>query len=122
MLLFHLKNHYALIFALREWVEEASGRVVRQLLTARKGQRPVAWVDFSEARDTMLMWEGYKIMAVSSRVRADELVAMVNERKGPSKSGGGAEEDLLQGDVNNIRLSSIKLNGVDTGELAAFHK
>lgn len=119
VLLFHLKNHYALIFALREWTctdsgsdpvpepvaaieadsaaavsgsEGATGdivvestpvgdnaileeklkvavkpvrRVRRQILTARKGQRPTAWIDFEEARDTMLQWEGYKIIAIS---------------------------------------------------------
>ena len=140
-LLFHLKNHYALVFALREWVEDEAedgveaerraedalaaaaflapplpaphgddscspedgegkerkegkpggepvgdsssrndcappkltappprrGRAVRQLLTSRRGQRPSAWVDFDEARSTMLGWEGYKIMLVSRR-------------------------------------------------------
>jgi hypothetical protein len=94
VLIFHLKNHYALIFALREWAlpppkdDDASSspststfvadlrhtcctankpevQVVRQILCARKGQRPTAWVDFDEARETMLSWEGYKIMAIT---------------------------------------------------------
>ena len=144
VLLFHLKNHYALIFSLREWLAPAppaagssSGAGVkgadelaagdenqvngsstvhennttgnhpptsvqapthaptpapihppthppihppthppthppihppvvrRQLLAARKGQRPYAWIDFDEARETMLGWEGYKVMAIS---------------------------------------------------------
>ena len=64
VLLFHLKNHYALIFALREWVDK-DGNQVRELLCARKGQRPTAWIDFLEARQTMLGWEGYKIIAIS---------------------------------------------------------
>ena len=64
VLLFHLKNHYALIFAIREY-EASDGVVVRQLLTARRGQRPTVWIDFSEARDTMSQWEGYKIMVIS---------------------------------------------------------
>lgn len=34
------------------------------MLTARRGQRPTAWVDFEEARRIMLSWEGYKIMTV----------------------------------------------------------
>ena len=46
-LIFHLKNHYALIYALREWTSD--GKRVRQLLCARKGQRPSAWVDWLEA-------------------------------------------------------------------------
>ena len=144
-LIFHLKNHYALIFALREWTEECTdsasvnleeggsvppgpwpgpavgnpcasdaadpkavgvskepgakgdlgtfesggldakgtseeasasaapvpparrGRVVRQLLTSRRGQRPSAWIDFDEARATMIGWDGYKIMLIERR-------------------------------------------------------
>jgi len=79
ILLFHLKNHYAIIFAWREWTideltisKEGSTpspkieqKMVRQILTARKGQRPTAWIDFAEARETMLNWVGYKMMAVS---------------------------------------------------------
>lgn len=70
VLLFHLKNHYALIYAMREWVEPAEGaegdsRVVRQIYTARRGQRPAVWIDFLEARETMLGWEGYKIISIT---------------------------------------------------------
>lgn len=141
-LIFHLKNHYALVFALREWEEEALGtdddsaptvgaaasaipgpavaagsvplavpveawaplpseaptsvlgsfsssssasaargacvvtstapprrrRLVRQLLTARRGQRPSVWMDFEEAVETMLSWDDYKIINVQRRV------------------------------------------------------
>lgn len=38
---------------------------VRQLLCARRGQRPAAWLNFNEAREIMLGWEGYKIMALT---------------------------------------------------------
>lgn len=70
VILFHLKNHYALIYALKEWVEEAEpgcGVYVhkRQILTARKGQRPSAWIDFEEARSCMIGWEGYKMMVLT---------------------------------------------------------
>lgn len=67
-LLFHLTNHYALIFAMREWWDETEQRQVRQILTARRGQRPSAWIDFTEVRDIMIGWEGYKIMVVSAKV------------------------------------------------------
>ena len=40
VLIYHLTNHYALVYALREWVEPESGEVVRQVLTTRRGQRP----------------------------------------------------------------------------------
>eukprot|EP00438_Fugacium_kawagutii_P024316 Skav231061 [mRNA] locus=scaffold768:63107:65394:+ [translate_table: standard] len=52
VLLFHLTNHYALVFAWREWQEEEEDRVYlhRQILTSRRGQRPSAWIDFHEVR------------------------------------------------------------------------
>ncbi len=92
VLLFHLKNHYALIFAVREWtvscddvsgvvgekseklggnyqeelkLEKGGVKVHREIFTARRGQRPAVWIDFSEARETMLAWEGYKIISIS---------------------------------------------------------
>ena len=40
VLIYHLTNHYALVYALREWVEPGSGELVRQVLTTRRGQRP----------------------------------------------------------------------------------
>eukprot|EP00730_Choanoeca_flexa_P000923 TRINITY_DN10399_c1_g3_i1.p1 TRINITY_DN10399_c1_g3~~TRINITY_DN10399_c1_g3_i1.p1 ORF type:complete len:217 (+),score=52.05 TRINITY_DN10399_c1_g3_i1:826-1476(+) len=64
VLLYHLKNHYALVYALREW-QPVDGEPVRQILTARKGQRPSAWIDFAEARDTMIKWSGYKILLLT---------------------------------------------------------
>ena len=63
-ILFHLKNHYAMLFALREWVDTKTGTPVRQLLTARKGQRPTAWIDWQEARETMIGWKGYQMASV----------------------------------------------------------
>jgi hypothetical protein len=73
-LVFHLKNHYALIFACREWID-ADGHHIRQLLTARKGQRPTAWIAFEEARQTMLGWEGYKIVSITrnDKITEDEV-------------------------------------------------
>lgn len=46
---------------------------MRQILTARKGQRPSAWLDFGEVREVMLGWDGYKIMCVSAAVPLEEL-------------------------------------------------
>lgn len=66
VLIYHLKNHYALIFAVREWLP-VEGPPVRQILTARKGQRPSTWIDFDEVRQTLLKWPGYQIMVVEKR-------------------------------------------------------
>eukprot|EP00928_Gymnodinium_smaydae_P015577 TRINITY_DN15769_c0_g2_i1.p1 TRINITY_DN15769_c0_g2~~TRINITY_DN15769_c0_g2_i1.p1 ORF type:complete len:530 (+),score=138.36 TRINITY_DN15769_c0_g2_i1:36-1592(+) len=72
VLLFHLTNHYALVYAWREWQEEADhvggSRRRRQLLTARKGQRPSAWLDFEEARTIMLGWSGYHVLQLTRDV------------------------------------------------------
>ena len=72
VLVYHLKNHYALVFATREWVLPEDGdsttalcggtmaagsdpaaapRSVRQILTARKGQRPSSWIEFDDVRE-----------------------------------------------------------------------
>lgn len=76
VLIFHLKNHYALIFGLREWV--TADNHVRQIFTARKGQRPTAWIDFDDARKTLYGWSGYKIIAVTHTLSATEMSGMKN--------------------------------------------
>ncbi len=61
-LIYHGRNHYALIFALRE--REGADGVVRELLTARRGQRPAAWLPWAEARAALLAWSGYAILSL----------------------------------------------------------
>lgn len=113
VLILHYNNHYALLYATREWISTEdlddsnsntlhshhetivqsdlkgtlcdqciinpsesipniinpkSRRInVRQVLTARKGQRPNAWVDFEEIRKVLLQWDGYKIIACKKK-------------------------------------------------------
>jgi hypothetical protein len=104
VLLFHLKNHYALIFAMREWsvVDPVTGRaeVTREILTSKRGQRPSAWISFTEVREIILSWEGYKIMAVTrdQRWRRDE-----------ENEGGGREEKAQELFVGNIRDLKAKI-------------
>lgn len=83
-LLFHLTNHYTVVFAVREWIIENKNisnnneapQIVRQICCARKGQRPTAWIDFSECRSIMLNWEGYKMMSI--QFTNDSSLDMVN--------------------------------------------
>ena len=68
VIIFHLKNHYALIYAMRHWVdvhaETGERRVVREVLTSRRGQTPKHWISWEECRATMLGYSGYKMIAV----------------------------------------------------------
>lgn len=73
VLLFHLTNHYALIYAMREWIEPG-GLVVRQILTARRGQRPTVWMDWTEARQIVTKWAGYNILRISCSTQEAPLV------------------------------------------------
>lgn len=86
VLLFHLTNHYALVYAWREWQEKQSDalRIRRQILTARKGQKPTAWLDFDEVRSIMLSWSGYHIL----ELQRSELCSHVDG--GQSGIPGGA--------------------------------
>lgn len=71
-LLFHLRNHYALIFAWREWSDDGSTTLRRQVLTARKRQKPSAWIDFEEIRGTILGSTGYQILLLEVLLHARE--------------------------------------------------
>lgn len=84
VLLFHLTNHYALIYAWREWAEtettdsgEEFIRKRRQILTARKGQRPTVWLDFEEAHSIMVGWSGYHILQIQRNASSSSPLARV---------------------------------------------
>ena len=88
-LLLHQKNHYSLVFALREWTEpppaedaaataaadgaSREGRRVRELLTCRKGQRPTVWIDWTEVHRYISGWSGYAVMQISAPPAAAEM-------------------------------------------------
>eukprot|EP00035_Acanthoeca_spectabilis_P004193 m.100058 g.100058 ORF g.100058 m.100058 type:complete len:556 (+) comp12477_c0_seq1:91-1758(+) len=89
VLLFHQTNHYSLIFALREWMDPWGNRK-RQVLTAKRGQRPTAWIDFTEVRKILLSWTGYKIIRIvrakpASFVNDWKVGAVVDVHKGPDR-------------------------------------
>ena len=109
VLLFHLKNHYALIFALREWTSHHTGERRLEMLTARKGQRPTAWITFQEARQTMLGWEGYKILALTR----NKDISFMEMRKGLSSFPDKADrnEDLdMYIDIDMCKPPKLKSN------------
>lgn len=65
VLLAHISNHYALIFALRDWKHAKTGVRHRELLTSKPGQRPRLWLSWQETRKILLQWSGYCIFAIS---------------------------------------------------------
>eukprot|EP00929_Paragymnodinium_shiwhaense_P082068 TRINITY_DN43103_c0_g2_i1.p1 TRINITY_DN43103_c0_g2~~TRINITY_DN43103_c0_g2_i1.p1 ORF type:complete len:641 (+),score=107.54 TRINITY_DN43103_c0_g2_i1:90-2012(+) len=93
VLIFHLRNHYAPVYAWREWLEEDSevGLPVlrRQILTARRGQRPSAWLDFEEVRSTILSWTGYNLIQIW---RSDMAPPILDSPRLATPSGGSNKE------------------------------
>jgi hypothetical protein len=113
VLLFHLKNHYALIFAMRQWVvtDPMTGKyeMTREVLTAKRGQRPSIWISFTEVREIIMSWEGYKIMAVTRDQRWRHETGG-GSRAGTEDSGGkGLEEEGQELFVQNIRDLKVKI-------------
>jgi hypothetical protein len=50
--------------AAEEPAKHAGVKRVRQLLSAKPGQRPSKWLDWDDLRKTMLGWAGYKVLAL----------------------------------------------------------
>jgi hypothetical protein len=98
-LIFHLKNHYALIFAMREWavMDPVTSRVevTREILTARRGQRPSVWISFTEVREIVMSWEGYKILAVTQDKRRKSEVSGDQEVDEFVRNVGTIKERIL---------------------------
>jgi hypothetical protein len=42
-------------------------RIVRQILTSRRGQRPKTWVDWNEVHGLFLKWTGHKVLVVRNQ-------------------------------------------------------
>lgn len=77
-LIFHLENHYSVIYGARSWetVRRSGGdavalrgpprrgAVVRQVLVGKPGQQPSRWVPWEDVRACLLGWRGYAVMVV----------------------------------------------------------
>jgi len=101
--LYHLENHYSMVYAVREWESPRSYRpgegdldpaepaviVQRQLLVARPGQRPSIWVDFASLRETCLGWRGYGLIEATTRGTWPSEGAEPEPQTGPIGGGGG---------------------------------
>lgn len=110
VLLFHQVNHYSMIYALREWVD-LSGTRQRQVLTAKRGQRPTAWLNFTEVRRILLSWGGYRIIEIK-RMRPDTFNAdlrcgaVLECHKGPARVSTPAEAQVKWGNAYKRFLPS----------------
>jgi hypothetical protein len=45
----------------------APTRVVRQMLSSRRGPRPKSWIDWEEVHALFLKWTGHKIMVIRNK-------------------------------------------------------
>ena len=93
--IFHLTNHYALVFATRERrTVDADGSVAiaRELLTSKAGQAPKTWIPFATARKIMRGWSGYKMVLVMRATEREAFTAQTavmaeEERRSVATSG-----------------------------------
>jgi hypothetical protein len=78
ILVYHLENHYSLVFGAREWgvwgsvVDGVHGRrTARQVMVGQPGQKPNRWIAFEDVRACILGWQGYAVVQVE-RPQPDE--------------------------------------------------
>lgn len=71
VLLYHLENHYSIVYAAREWacggnVSDgiAGASLVRQVLVGKPGQQPNRWIAFEDVRACVLGWHGYAVVCI----------------------------------------------------------
>ncbi|UPR05312.1 hypothetical protein HOP50_20g86620 [Chloropicon primus] len=79
VLIFHLQNHYSMIYAARENQADegyAGKRLIRQILVAKPGQQPCRWIDFTSVRETILSWVGHAILGVELEETLGEMAVL----------------------------------------------
>jgi hypothetical protein len=122
-----LENHYAIIFACREWVPEPTngGEIRKQILTARRGQKPADWIDWDHVTrgsdeissgsksvlSTLRAWHGHCILQFelidgkkckARSINPDELEIMERLRNGKNMATdlfGAVANDWSRGEL-----------------------
>ena len=94
VILAHYWNHYALFFAMREWRHGATGHCVREILTAKPGQRPGRWVSWHEMRKWLIGWHGYCLFKFelldSSKARQEAIKPWHRQARAEAPAGAPA--------------------------------
>lgn len=75
-MIYHLENHYSIIYAMREWDTHGNVRDgvqcrsrVRQILVGKPGQAPNTWIDWEDVRACLLGWKGYGVVCAQCKTK-----------------------------------------------------
>ena len=117
VLLLHFHNHYALVYAVREWRHATTGVMQREILTAKPAQRPCRWLPWGELRKWLLQWQGYTVFRVdiqrdalpSRSQQATAATAATEARATPQRGSTGAPvgREALAPTTFNIALPGL---------------
>ncbi|KAF4658291.1 hypothetical protein FOL47_008097 [Perkinsus chesapeaki] len=64
-MIIHFNNHYAMVFAYRERDN------LKEVLTAKKGQKPKNWVDLTHVIAALNKWQGYRVGGINKMSTAE---------------------------------------------------